>query len=61
MNSRRPNRSDLFEPLHPILSGKAAFSSKNGLVFLKQYSDAGVVAGVFLTTDTASLQSKGSQ
>jgi hypothetical protein len=37
----------LFEPLRPILSGKAAFSSKNSLVFFKQYSDAGAVAGVF--------------
>jgi hypothetical protein len=29
------------------MSGKAAFSLKNLLVFLKQYSDAGFVAGVF--------------
>ncbi|OGB20854.1 MAG: hypothetical protein A3I66_19840 [Burkholderiales bacterium RIFCSPLOWO2_02_FULL_57_36] len=61
MDSRRPNRSCLCKPLHPILSGKAAFSSKNGLVFLKQYSDAGVFAGVLLATDAALLQSKGSQ
>jgi hypothetical protein len=48
MDSRRPNRSDLLSPLNPIFSGKAAFSSKNGLFFIKQYSDAGIVAGVFL-------------
>jgi hypothetical protein len=47
MDSKRPNRSYLFSPLYPILSGKVAFSSKNGLAFLKQYSDAGMVAGVF--------------
>ncbi|HEX8883504.1 MAG TPA: hypothetical protein VF797_03335 [Noviherbaspirillum sp.] len=47
MDSRRSERSDLQTPLRPILSGKAAFSSKNGLSFLKQYSDAGFVAGVF--------------
>jgi hypothetical protein len=29
------------------MSGKAAFSLKNLLVFLKQYSHAGLVAGVF--------------
>jgi len=34
-------------PLRPILSGKAAFSSKNGLYFVKLISDAGMVAGVF--------------
>jgi hypothetical protein len=47
MNSRRPNRSYLLTPLHLIQSGKAAFSLKNVLAFLKQYSDAGVTAGVF--------------
>jgi hypothetical protein len=47
MDSRRPDCSDLQTPLRPTLSGKAAFSSKNGLSFLKQYSDAGFVAGVF--------------
>jgi len=47
MDSRRPDCSDLQTPLRPILSGKAAFSSKNGLFFLKLISDAGIVAGVF--------------
>jgi len=47
MHSRRPNRSYLFVPLNPISLGKAAFSLKNALAFLKQYSDAGIVAGVF--------------
>ena len=31
----------------PTQSGKAAFSLKNLLVFLKVYSHAGIVAGVF--------------
>jgi hypothetical protein len=53
MHSRRPNRSYLFVPLSLILSGKAAFSLKNALVLLKQYSDAGVVAGVFLAIANA--------
>jgi hypothetical protein len=47
MDSRRTIRSSLFLPLNPTLSGKAAFSLKNLLVFLKQYSHAGFVAGVF--------------
>nr|WP_314629679.1 hypothetical protein [uncultured Noviherbaspirillum sp.] len=47
MDSRRPDCSDLQTPLRPILSGKAAFSSKNGLFFLKLISDAGIDAGVF--------------
>jgi hypothetical protein len=47
MDSRRPNRSYLLTPLRLIQSGKAAFSLKNVLVFLKQYSDAGIIAGVF--------------
>jgi hypothetical protein len=47
MHSRRPNRSYLFVPRNLNLSGKAAFSLKNALVLLKQYSDAGIVAGVF--------------
>jgi hypothetical protein len=47
MNSRRPTRSLLTKPLYPIQSGKAAFSLKKSLFFLKQYSDAGVIAGVF--------------
>ncbi|HZW13520.1 MAG TPA: hypothetical protein VFF81_10055 [Noviherbaspirillum sp.] len=34
-------------PLTLTLSGKAAFSLKNLLVFEKQYSHAGFVAGVF--------------
>lgn len=33
------------------MSGKAAFSLKNLLVFLKQYSGAGFVAGVFFGYD----------
>jgi hypothetical protein len=47
MDSRRTNRSDLFSPLTPGFSGKAAVSSKNGLFGFTQYSDAGIVAGVF--------------
>jgi hypothetical protein len=47
MNSRRPLRSLLTKPLNPIQSGKAAFSLKKGLFFFTQYSDAGLVAGVF--------------
>jgi len=47
MDSRRTYRSSLLLPLLPTLSGKAAFSLKNLLVFLKPYSDAGFVAGVF--------------
>jgi hypothetical protein len=38
-------------PLTLTLSGKAAFSLKNLLVFEKQYSHAGVVAGVFFGHD----------
>ena len=38
-------------PLRPILSGKAAFSLKDLLVSKKQYSDAGIVAGVFFGCD----------
>jgi len=53
MHSRRPNRINLFAPLIPITSGKAAFSLKNGLVIPEQYSDAGIVAGIFLTTAAA--------
>jgi hypothetical protein len=34
-------------PLNLISSGEAAFSLKKGLSFLKQNSDAGVIAGVF--------------
>jgi hypothetical protein len=34
-------------PLAPTLSGMAAFSLKNLMVFLKEYSHAGFVAGVF--------------
>jgi hypothetical protein len=34
-------------PLNPIQSGEAAFSLKKDLLILKQYSDAGVIAGVF--------------
>jgi hypothetical protein len=47
MDSRRPNRSNLFAPFIPTMSEQAAFSSKNGLVVLKQYSRAGAIAGVF--------------
>jgi hypothetical protein len=47
MDSRRSQSSDLQTLLRPILSGKAAFSSKNALSFLKMYSDAGTVTGVF--------------
>jgi hypothetical protein len=47
MDSRRTQRSSLFLPLNPIQSGKAALSLKNVLVFQKEYSDAGIVAGVF--------------
>ncbi|HEX7650714.1 MAG TPA: hypothetical protein VF450_25170, partial [Noviherbaspirillum sp.] len=47
MDSRRTQRSSLFLPSTPTQSGKAAFSLKNLLVFQKEYSDAGIVAGVF--------------
>jgi hypothetical protein len=47
MNSRRPIRSHLLKPHHLIQSGVAAFSLKNGLCFLKQNSNAGMIAGVF--------------
>jgi hypothetical protein len=47
MDSRRTNRSSVILPLNPTKSGKAAFSLKNLLVFLKEYSNAGFVAGVF--------------
>ncbi|MES2535131.1 MAG: hypothetical protein V4632_04575 [Pseudomonadota bacterium] len=61
MNSTRPNRSFLFSPLRLILSGKAAFSLKNGLIFLKQYSDAGINAGVFLANRRSSAAKRRSQ
>jgi hypothetical protein len=47
MDSTRPNRSYLFAPLSPNCSDKAAFSLKKGLVFIEQYSCAGMIAGVF--------------
>ena len=47
MDSRRTYRSSLYSPPTPTKSGKAAFTLKNLLVFLKAYSDAGFVAGVF--------------
>jgi hypothetical protein len=47
MDSRRTYRSSLLLPLASTLSGKAAFSLENLVVFLKQYSDAGFIAGVF--------------
>jgi hypothetical protein len=47
MDSRRPNRLTLLTPLRLIQSGKAAFSLKAELAFLKQNSSAGVIAGVF--------------
>jgi hypothetical protein len=47
MTSRRPIRSHLLSPPHLIQSGEAAFSLKNGLFFLKHYSNAGMIAGVF--------------
>jgi hypothetical protein len=56
MDSRRPDCSDLQTPLRPTLSGKAAFSSKNGLFFLKLYSDAGIVAGVFFGSRRALMR-----
>jgi hypothetical protein len=34
-------------PLNLTVSGEAAFSLKNLLVFPKQYSHAGIVVGVF--------------
>jgi len=37
----------VIQPLSLTLSGKAAFSLKNLLVFLKQYSHAGIFVGVF--------------
>jgi hypothetical protein len=56
MDSRRSDCSDLQTPLRPILSGKAAFSSKNGLSFLKLYSNAGILAGVFFGSRRASMR-----
>jgi hypothetical protein len=47
MDSRRTNRSSLLWPLNLTVSGMAAFFLKNLLVFLKQHSHAGLVAGVF--------------
>ncbi|WP_151635710.1 hypothetical protein [Noviherbaspirillum aerium] len=47
MDSRRTTGSLLLTPLTPTPSGKAAFSLKNLVVFLKAYSRAGFVAGVF--------------
>jgi len=41
----------MHSPLSPMLSGEAAFSLKNLLVFQKEYSDAGIVAGVFFGCD----------
>jgi hypothetical protein len=43
-------------PLRPILSGKAAFSSKNASYFSKIISDAGIVAGVFFGSRRAPLR-----
>jgi len=37
----------VIQPLSTTLSGKAAFSLKNLLVFQKEYSHAGFAAGVF--------------
>jgi len=37
----------MISPLNLTKSGKAAFSQKNLLVFEKEYSHAGFVAGVF--------------
>jgi hypothetical protein len=51
MDSRRTTPSSTVLPLNPTRSGKAAFSLKNLLVFQKQYSDAGIVAGVFFGCD----------
>src|SRR5690348_6805254 len=47
MHSRRTNRSCQHAPLNLRLSGEAAFSLKNGFTFFEQYSDTGLVAGVF--------------
>jgi len=47
MDSKRLYRSCLFKPLPLILSGQAAFYFKKLLAFLKRYSRAGEVAGVF--------------
>jgi hypothetical protein len=59
MDSRRPDCSELQTPLRPTLTGKAAFSSKNGLFFLKLISDAGIVAGVFFGSRRALLRQAG--
>jgi len=56
MDSTRPNRSYLFAPLYPNSLDKAAFSLKKGLVFIEQYSRAGMIAGVFFGTDRAFLR-----
>jgi hypothetical protein len=47
MNSRRTYRSSLFLPLASTTSGVAALSLKKLLGFVKLYSHAGIVAGVF--------------
>jgi hypothetical protein len=56
MDSRRPDCSDLQTLLRSIMSGKAAFSSKNALYFLKHISNAGIFAGVFFGSRLALLR-----
>jgi len=56
MDSRRTNRSAQYWLPSPALSGKAAFFLKNLLVFPKDYSGAGIVAGVFFDYDSNSVR-----
>jgi hypothetical protein len=58
MDIRRSDRCDPRTPLRPILSGKAAFSSKIGLSFFKLCSDAGIVSGVFFGVRRATLRAQ---
>jgi hypothetical protein len=59
MNSRRLDQAYLLPPPRPIQSGKAAFSSKNGLSFLKCFPDAGIAVGVFLGRRRVALRQGG--
>ncbi|MGI4849901.1 MAG: hypothetical protein ACRYGK_17455 [Janthinobacterium lividum] len=48
MDSKRANQAFLLSPQRPVQSDEAAFSSKIGLFFLNEISDAGLWAGVFI-------------
>jgi hypothetical protein len=47
MDSTRPNPTFLTTQTRPTYTGTAAYSSKKELASLHEYSDAGVIAGVF--------------